>query len=286
MEDEKQAENDRQRAEVFDALGHPTRILILKALSEEALGFADIKRKTAIESSGHLQHHLSKLDGLIKTDEYGKYCLSDQGKDALLTVQTVENASPKPRGEEKASSLRFNGRAGLKGVAFLLAALLIVSSAAASYEYNQVAMLRRETTFPNGLTPDAASYYSQFASVVPNSTTSSAFAPPVSMYKALTIGLNADGWNKTALQGLTIMINLMQWETFTNATSSNNVSESIGPVTTPSASYSTVNINGVIYRYVWLITIYKLGPPTVTYETILIDSSTGQIIRNAPFVFY
>ena len=69
---------------IFDALGHPTRIQILKVLSEGSLGFADLKKKTGIESSGHLQHHLTKLNGLIKTDEYGKYCLSDEGKDALL----------------------------------------------------------------------------------------------------------------------------------------------------------------------------------------------------------
>jgi DNA-binding transcriptional ArsR family regulator len=87
MED---VENDRQRAEVFDALAHPARITILKALSEGALGFADLKKRIGIESSGHLQHHLSKLNGLIKTDEHGKYCLSDQGKDALFSVQTVE----------------------------------------------------------------------------------------------------------------------------------------------------------------------------------------------------
>ena len=93
MEDDKQVEQDRQRAEVFDALGHPTRIQILKVLSEGALGFADLKKKTGFESSGHLQHHLTKLNGLIKTDEYGKYCLSEQGKDALLTVQTEENLS-------------------------------------------------------------------------------------------------------------------------------------------------------------------------------------------------
>ena len=84
-------EEERQRAEVFDALGHPTRIIILKALNEGAMGFAELKKKVNIESSGHLQHHLSKLDGLIKTDVNGKYCLSDQGKDALLAVQTVEN---------------------------------------------------------------------------------------------------------------------------------------------------------------------------------------------------
>ena len=61
MEDEKPVEQDRQRAEVFDALGHPTRILILKVLSEGAIGFADLKKKTGIDSSGHLQHHLTCL---------------------------------------------------------------------------------------------------------------------------------------------------------------------------------------------------------------------------------
>ncbi len=136
MEDQTQVELDRQKAEVFDALGHPTRILILKVLSEGSLGFADLKKRTAIESSGHLQHHLSKLNGLVKTDEYGKYCLSDEGKDALLTVQTVENASPKK--EAKAKGQR-HSMVGLKPVAFLLLALLIASSAVAVYEHSQAA---------------------------------------------------------------------------------------------------------------------------------------------------
>lgn len=86
-------EGDQRRAEVFDALSHPTRILILKALSQEPLGFADLKKKLGIESSGHLQHHLNKLCGLAKTDEYGKYVLSDEGKDALLTVNIVEKTA-------------------------------------------------------------------------------------------------------------------------------------------------------------------------------------------------
>lgn len=134
MEDQSQIEQDKQRAEVFDALGHPTRILILKVLSDGSLGFAELKKKTAIESSGHLQHHLTKLNGLIKTDEYGKYCLSDEGKDALLTVQTVENASPKKEVKGKGHK---NFRLTLKPVVFLLATLLIVSSLIALYEYNQ-----------------------------------------------------------------------------------------------------------------------------------------------------
>ena len=82
---------DRQRAEVFDALAHPTRIRILKALEVETLTFSDLKKRMTIESSGHLQHHLSKLHDLVKTDKHGSYCLSEQGKDALFTVQIVEN---------------------------------------------------------------------------------------------------------------------------------------------------------------------------------------------------
>ena len=150
MEDGKEVEKDRQRAEVFDALGHPTRILILKALSEGAAGFADLKKKTAIESSGHLQHHLNKLNGLIKTDEFGKYCLSDQGKDALLTVQTVESASEsETKDTEKNHPHRFNSKTVLKSVTLLLAALLITSSAIALFEYNQTAVLQQEVTQAN-----------------------------------------------------------------------------------------------------------------------------------------
>lgn len=145
MEDKSQVESDRQRAEVFDALGHPTRIVILKALREGALGFADLKKKTAIESSGHLQHHLTKLNGLIKNDEYGKYCLSDQGKDALLTVQTVENASGSgTQGSEKNYLRRFNAKRVLKISSLLLIALLIASSAIAIFEYNQTTVLQKE----------------------------------------------------------------------------------------------------------------------------------------------
>jgi DNA-binding transcriptional ArsR family regulator len=149
VEDEKQVEQDRQRAEIFDALGHPTRIQILKVLSEGSLGFADLKKKTAIESSGHLQHHLTKLNGLIKTDEYGKYCLSDEGKDALLTFQTVENASPKKEVKEKGYN---HLKVGLKPVAILLTFLLIASTAIAVYEYSQTVNLKKNNLSPSILT--------------------------------------------------------------------------------------------------------------------------------------
>jgi DNA-binding transcriptional ArsR family regulator len=97
-------DQERERAEVFDALGHPTRIDILRLLSHGPVGFADLKKRTGIESSGHLQHHLAKLDGLIRTDEHGNYCLSDAGNDALFTMQTVEVASRKRKSRFKSES--------------------------------------------------------------------------------------------------------------------------------------------------------------------------------------
>jgi DNA-binding HxlR family transcriptional regulator len=139
-------EEDQRRAEVFDALSHPTRIMILKALGEGALGFADLKKKTGIESSGHLQHHLTKLGPLVKTDDYGKYCLSDQGRDALLTVQTVENVAVSD-GEKSRTRLRtksFRNGNILKIVAVGIAVLLLASLSFNVYEFYQTGLLQNQ----------------------------------------------------------------------------------------------------------------------------------------------
>jgi DNA-binding HxlR family transcriptional regulator len=98
-------EKDKQRAEVYDALGHRLRLGILKSLSQRPMGFADLKRSVGIESSGQLTHHLNKLNDLIKTDEYGKYCLSDKGKDALLTMQPIEKYNEDARFREQVGLL-------------------------------------------------------------------------------------------------------------------------------------------------------------------------------------
>ncbi len=281
VEDEKQIEQDKQRAEVFDALGHPTRIQILKVLSEGAIGFADLKKKTEIESSGHLQHHLTKLNGLIKTDEYGKYCLSDEGKDALLTVQTVENSSSRTVTKEKGHR---HFRIGIKPIAFLLIALLIASSAIAVYEYSQTVGLHNENTFFKGANPEATAYYNQFGAV-PLTNTNFSFAPPISMYQALIIGLTADNWNKTSLQGFTVYIDLMPWDTYANSTNGvepTNVNK-YGVPLNPPANYSDVIENGILYRYVWQIDIQKSGHISIPpWDLILIDASTGQIIPHGP----
>lgn len=145
MEDDKEIRQDQQRAEVFDALGHPTRIAILKTLSEGPSGFSELKKRTSIESSGHLQHHLNKLDGLIKTDAYGKYYLSDQGKDALLTVQTVEQSSPKNNRAHR----RFSNKVALTTISLLLVGLLVVTSVIAIFAYDQANTLKRSNEVSN-----------------------------------------------------------------------------------------------------------------------------------------
>lgn len=88
-------DQDILQAELFEAISHPTRIQILKMLNDGALGFSELKRKLGISSSGNISHHLSKLITLIKTDAQGKYILTDQGREALLAIETTYYPSRK-----------------------------------------------------------------------------------------------------------------------------------------------------------------------------------------------
>ncbi|MGB9959127.1 MAG: winged helix-turn-helix domain-containing protein [Candidatus Bathyarchaeales archaeon] len=125
----------KEYAEIFDSLAHPTRIGILKALQKENLTFADLKRKMQIESSGHLQHHLSKLGTLIKTDEFGRYCLSELGKDALFVIQTAERE--KKLGE---TDIHINGPKRRTVLTTVLLLLLVFSLASTFCLWNFVAV--------------------------------------------------------------------------------------------------------------------------------------------------
>lgn len=76
--------------EVFDAISHPLRIKILKALAETPLGFSELKRAINVESSGALDFHLKKMQGLIGTDSAGRYILSAKGCAALEAIRVIE----------------------------------------------------------------------------------------------------------------------------------------------------------------------------------------------------
>ncbi len=76
--------------EVFEAVSHPLRIEILKRLAERPMGFSELKRELGIESSGKLDFHLKKLEGLVAVDEEGKYCLTKDGYAALQAIEVIK----------------------------------------------------------------------------------------------------------------------------------------------------------------------------------------------------
>ena len=83
-------DRDFLTAELFEAVSHPTRIQILRILSREPLGFAELKRKLGISSSGNLSHHLNKLVTLVETNAQGKYKITDQGHEALFAIRATQ----------------------------------------------------------------------------------------------------------------------------------------------------------------------------------------------------
>ncbi len=79
-----------EKAELYETLGHPTRILILQALSEKPMSFSELKRRANIDSSGNLSFHLNKLGHLVRTTSDGNYALSDEGREAIRVVEATE----------------------------------------------------------------------------------------------------------------------------------------------------------------------------------------------------
>jgi len=77
-------------SELFEAISHPTRIRILKILEDHPASFAGLKRELSIDSSGNLDYHLKKLGRLVLVRRDGLYALTDDGKEALASVRTVE----------------------------------------------------------------------------------------------------------------------------------------------------------------------------------------------------
>jgi len=81
---------DAAKAELFEAIGHPYRIRIIQALDQGPLGFAELKKKVGMESSGHLSFHLGKLQHLVTMNTDGRYALTGEGREALRMIQTVK----------------------------------------------------------------------------------------------------------------------------------------------------------------------------------------------------
>ena len=81
------------KAEVFEALGHPTRIRILRELAAKPLTYSELKRAAGMESNGLLTFHLGKMRGLVRLNPEGSYALTDEGREALQIVEASRNQS-------------------------------------------------------------------------------------------------------------------------------------------------------------------------------------------------
>jgi hypothetical protein len=90
------------------------------------------------------------------------------------------------------------------------------------------------------------------------------------MYRAIISALDLYGFNKTSLSGWNVHATLEMWQTTTN-----NTLLSQNSLTGIPSDYSTVVKNGVMYRYVWIITI--MDKQTGTPHVALIDASTGDV---------
>jgi DNA-binding HxlR family transcriptional regulator len=129
------------RAEVFEALGHPTRIRILQALNEGPLGFSELKREAGIGSSGLLAFHLGKLTGLAKPNPEGAYALTDEGREALRIVEASRKQPEGHTGHRPVLHLPHR-KAILAG---LLVALIVLGSGAV-YQQEQIVSLNHSVS--------------------------------------------------------------------------------------------------------------------------------------------
>jgi len=130
---------DASRAELFEALGHPVRVKILRTLNQRPMGFAELKKAVGIDSSGHLQFHLGKLSGLVETTSEGAYALTDDGREAIRVLTLTSEG----KGGSGAHS-RLSQPAWTKAlVAVLLVAVVLLAG---------VVVHQQETMSPRGTT--------------------------------------------------------------------------------------------------------------------------------------
>ena len=232
----------RDRAELFEALGHPTRIKIIQVLSESPLGFADLKRRMGIESNGLISFHIGKLDGLVKTSLEGDYVLTDEGREALRIIAIKDSTGPRP--ERK----RFRVR-----LIQIIAIIMILALATTTY-LSYTALLEVSSSIP---------------------------PPPISQTHALQIALDYGGWNPISLFGktVTVTLNLYRFRTLDNQTAG---IDALGQISGPVDNYSSWQVGDATYRYVWVIVITFPNPRILSPGFYFVDAATGEVIPTPP----
>jgi len=163
-------EFDLSKAELFEALGHHTRIRILQVLNEKPMGFSELKKSSGIESSGLMSFHLGKLTHLVRSTQEGTYALTDQGREAVRMVQIT-------RGQENGQTIKVRSsgkRRYTAAIVVLLVCLLALVSFSVIQQQQISALNQREfgSTFPNTLVYGALASHGWVTGITTTSQTS------------------------------------------------------------------------------------------------------------------
>ncbi|MGC9072436.1 MAG: winged helix-turn-helix domain-containing protein [Acidilobus sp.] len=77
--------------DVFEAISHPTRRAIVKALGQRGrMTFTELMDAAGVKDTGTMTFHLRRLSGLIRRTEAGDYELTDLGRRAYEAIAMVE----------------------------------------------------------------------------------------------------------------------------------------------------------------------------------------------------
>ena len=122
-----------------------------------------------------------------------------------------------------------------------------------------------------------AYFYIRFG-VVPKSNFAYPFSPPVSMYRALLIGLESQGYNRISLRGMSVTADFVY--AFTDTGTFVGGSQIVRQVTTPPTNYSpTIVVLAGVYEYAWAITVnHATNPSSPPVRFCLVDAQTGSLL--------
>jgi len=120
-------------------------------------------------------------------------------------------------------------------------------------------------------------FYIKFG-VVPMSNFAYPFSPPVSMYRALQIGLESLGYGKISLIGMSVTADFVY--AFTDAGAYEGGTGIVREVTTLPENYSsTIVVMAGGYEYAWAITVNHAANPTNPPAGFcLVDAQTGSLL--------
>jgi DNA-binding HxlR family transcriptional regulator len=100
---EKDEKGSVSEASLFESIAHETRIKALFILQNGSLGFSELKKKLSLASSGNLQHHINKLGTLIEQNSDGLYSLTDNGREAIMAIQSIRGMQDRLKATVNAS---------------------------------------------------------------------------------------------------------------------------------------------------------------------------------------